>query len=279
MASIIFLVSLQQSEVALKSGADLDFRLALRYTSFRFILMFGEKHMSRPNKICQTTPPPIEVFVITDLETLSVVADPLRLRMLDLLRGEPQTVKQISEVLHIGLSKLYYHIGLLERHHLIRVYETRVVKGILEKHYQATAYKLSVDQSLFSSTPTNVPDTTGLDIFLSAVLDEARKDIQHSVQEGLIDLSDDAPLERQFYLGRCWARLSPRQVQAFRARLDELVEEFVSLAPEPESEDPQWYEWLDGLYPTRTEPGTTRQKLEMYRAVPSPDMPDTTPAP
>src|SRR5437879_8225384 len=106
--------------------------------------------------------PPIDVFMINDLDTLNVVADPLRARILDLLRGEPQTVKQLNEVLQIGVSKLYYHVKLLEQHHLIRVYETRVVNGILEKHYQATAYKVSVDHALFSSSPATSSSTTGL---------------------------------------------------------------------------------------------------------------------
>jgi len=220
--------------------------------------------MSGQRKICQATPP-IEVFVITDLETLGVVADPLRLRILELLRGDPQTVKHLHEVLHIGISKLYYHVRLLEQHRLIAVRKTQMVNGILEKHYQATAYKLSVDHALFSSSPATAPDTTGLDVFLSAVLDETRKDIQHSVQEGLIDLAEDAPLERQLSLGRCWARLSPSQAQQFRERLDALMEEFLSLAPDPESQELQWYEWLDGLYPTHTEPGSPSRKWERYR--------------
>lgn len=229
--------------------------------------------MVKDNQKCTRTSP-IDVFVISDLETLKVVADPLRLQILDLLRGEPRTVKQLNETMQIALSKLYYHVGLLEHHHLIRVTQTRVVSGILEKHYQATAYKLSVDHSLLPSSPPTSSATMGLDVFLSAVLDETRKDIQQSVQEGLIDLIDEAPLERQLYLGRCWARLSPVQVQQFRARLKALAEEFLALVPDPDSQELQWYEWLAGLYPTHTEPGSTRQKLDTYRPTASLEAPD-----
>ncbi|HEX8033773.1 MAG TPA: helix-turn-helix domain-containing protein [Ktedonobacterales bacterium] len=230
--------------------------------------------MSEQNEMCQTDPP-IEVFMINDLETLNVVADPLRVRILDLLRGQPQTVKQLNEVLRIGVSKLYYHVRLLEQHHLIRVYETRVVNGILEKHYQATAYKLSVDHALFSSSTATSSSTAGLDVFLSAVLDETRKDIQQSVREGLIELTDDAPVERKLDLGRCWARLSPAQAQQFRVRLDALMDEFLSLAPDHDSQELQWYEWLIGLYPTHTEPGAPRQGLDSHRRATSSDEHDT----
>jgi DNA-binding transcriptional ArsR family regulator len=213
--------------------------------------------------------PPLDIFVITDLETLKVVADPLRLQILDLLRGEPQTVKHLHERLPIALSKLYYHAGLLERYRLIHITQTRMVSGIPEKHYQATAYKLSVDHALLSSPLAASLDTTGLDVFLSAVLEDTRKDIQRSVQEGLLDLSAEAPLERQLYLGRCWAQLSPQQVQQFRTRLEALVKEFTSLAPDLDSQDVQWYEWLGGLYPTHTRPGATRQELDAYRQAPN----------
>lgn len=228
--------------------------------------------MSEQNEMHQNDLP-IEVFIINDLDTLNVVSDPLRVRILDVLRGEPQTVKQLNDILRIGVSKLYYHVKLLEQHHLIRVYETRVVNGILEKHYQATAYKLSVDHALFSSSLAPASAATGLDVFLSAVLDDTRKDIHQSVREGLIELNTDAPLERQLFLGRCWARLSPAQARQFRSRLDALADEFLSTAPDPDSQDLQWYEWLDGLYPTHIEPGAPRQEMDTYRRAASPDAP------
>lgn len=223
--------------------------------------------MVKLDQTCQRSAP-IDVFVITNLETLKVVADPLRLQILDLLRREPQTVKQINERLQTPLSRLYYHTGLLEKYGLIHVTRTQFVNGIPEKHYQATAYKLSVDHALLSSPLAASLDTSGLDIFLSAVLDDTRKDIQRSVQEGLLDLSAEAPLERQLYLGRCWARLSPEQMQQFRTRLKALVEEFTLLTPDLDSQDLQWYEWLVGLYPTHTEPGATRQELASYQPTP-----------
>src|SRR5215472_3478772 len=92
---------------------------------------------------------PEDFCMISDLETLKVVTDPLRLNLVNLLRGEPRTAKELAKILHLSQTKLYYHIGLLEQHGLIRVVGTRLVSGILEKQYQATAYKLSVDRRLF----------------------------------------------------------------------------------------------------------------------------------
>ncbi|MBX6342634.1 MAG: helix-turn-helix transcriptional regulator [Thermomicrobiaceae bacterium] len=83
-----------------------------------------------------------DVFVIRDLETLRAVSDPLRLRLFELLRGGPRTVKQLAAALDLPPTRLYYHVGQLEAHGLVRVVDTRVVSGIIEKRYQATAQRL-----------------------------------------------------------------------------------------------------------------------------------------
>ena len=57
---------------------------------------------------------PEDMFMITDLETLKMAADPLRLEILNFLRGEPRTVKEMAKQLSLPQTKLYYHMGLLE---------------------------------------------------------------------------------------------------------------------------------------------------------------------
>ncbi|HEX5691342.1 MAG TPA: helix-turn-helix domain-containing protein, partial [Roseiflexaceae bacterium] len=53
---------------------------------------------------------PEDIFMIDSVETLKVVADPLRMRILELLRGQPHTVKQLASALRTPLKKLYYHV-------------------------------------------------------------------------------------------------------------------------------------------------------------------------
>lgn len=60
------------------------------------------------------------------------------------------TVKQIAAKLNIPPTKLYYHFKQLEEHGLIRVVDTRLVSGIVEKLYQARAYSYRVDKGLLS---------------------------------------------------------------------------------------------------------------------------------
>src|SRR5689334_15395153 len=89
-------------------------------------------------------------LVITDLETLKVISDPLRLQIMEVVQHNSRTVKQIAAELDIAPSKLYYHINLMEEHGLIHVTDTRIVSGIIEKQYQAAARNLRVNHSLLS---------------------------------------------------------------------------------------------------------------------------------
>jgi len=91
-----------------------------------------------------------ETFVIRDRDTLKVVADPLRIQILETMVGEPQTVKQVAGKLGLAPSKLYYHFGLLEKHGLIEVVETRAVANMTEKLYQATASDLRMEDGLLT---------------------------------------------------------------------------------------------------------------------------------
>jgi DNA-binding transcriptional ArsR family regulator len=190
---------------------------------------------------------PEEIFIITSLETLKIVADPLRLQLLALLRDEPRPAKQLAAALGVALKKLYYHLNLLEEHGLIRVAETRIVSGIIEKHYRVTAYRLSVERDLLS---LNEPEgESALDVFLSLVLDHARAEIRRSVRAGLIDLHDLATEKRGLVLGRVWIDMTPAQAEAYAAQLSELHAQFEDAPPEPGDQPARRYELLLGLYP------------------------------
>lgn len=190
---------------------------------------------------------PQEIHIITSVETLKIVADPLRLQILALLRDEPRVAKQIAHALGVPLKKLYYHLNLLEEHGLIRVTDSRVVSGIIEKQYRVTAYRLSVERNLL--TPQATGDPSGLDVFLSLVLDHAQAEIRRSVRAGLISLDDLATEGHGIILGRHWVTMTPERAMAYNERLKELDKEFFEDAPP--SDDPQQrrYEILLGMYP------------------------------
>lgn len=196
-----------------------------------------------------STSTPADVRVIADLNVLKVVADPLRLQLLELLREEAQSVKQLAKRMDYSAKKLYYHINLLEEHGLIRVVDTQVVSGIIEKYYYATAYRLSVDHSLLS--PDEGPTDSHAAILLSTILDRCKQEVAKGVRHGLIELGPEQSLQkRALVLGSRRMRLSPARADAFLERIRQLEREFE--ADEEPEEQTLCYELLLGLYPTES---------------------------
>ncbi len=101
----------------------------------------------------QTFEEPFEVekeYLVTSLETLKVMADPIRLHILEHLVAKPMTVKELAKRLGTTPTKLYYHINLMEEHGLIKVVSQRIVSGIVEKQYRTRAKSFDVDKSLLA---------------------------------------------------------------------------------------------------------------------------------
>lgn len=172
-----------------------------------------------------STPEPDPQLIISTLETLRVFADPLRQQILDCVRDESRTVKQIAALLKRQPTKLYYHINLLEEHKLIRVTDTRIVSGIIEKHYRAAARRFEIRRALLLPGADG-EDADRLDAALDAILNPIREEIHRAVEEQIIDNHEDAPAHRKLLLRRAFARLTDAQAAAFYARLEALIAEF-----------------------------------------------------
>lgn len=198
---------------------------------------------------------PDKIRFISSVETLRVVADPLRLRILAALRRGPATAKQLAGELETPLKGLYYHLGLLEEHALIRVAATRVVSGIIEKQYEVTAYRISVDRALLA--PEAPEPHTGLDVFLSFVLDHAHAEIRRSVAAGLIDLAAPTLKEGGLSLGRLWMRLSEAQRAELERRQKALLLEYAAEQAGADDPEARFFEFLLGSYPVLAPPPDT----------------------
>lgn len=193
---------------------------------------------------------PAEQFFITTLETLKVFSDPLRQQILEALLDGAKTVKQIASELNLLPTKLYYHINLLEEHGLIRVTDTRIVSGIIEKQYRSSARSFEIRRSLLRPGIDNGEDADErLDAALDAILNPIRNAIHVSVERGLIDTGDEALAQRKLYLRRGVARLSSVQAAAFYERLDALLREFEAAADETETGEGDAYRLLIGIFP------------------------------
>lgn len=77
-------------------------------------------------------------LVIEDPETLKVLYDPLRLKLIGRLR-DGRTAKQLAEELDRPLTSLYYHLNLLVEHGLAKVDEERISGRTVERVFRRTA--------------------------------------------------------------------------------------------------------------------------------------------
>ncbi|MFZ7102262.1 MAG: ArsR/SmtB family transcription factor [Peptococcaceae bacterium] len=88
-------------------------------------------------------------LLLEDLEQIKSVADPLRVKVLQILIERQATVKQVADILGQSSAKMHYHVKELEKQKLIKLVATIEKGGILEKYYRAIAkcyqmnYKIS----------------------------------------------------------------------------------------------------------------------------------------
>lgn len=185
-----------------------------------------------------------EEFVINDLETLKVVADPLRIRILEFFGDEkPHTVKQISTALEIAPNKLYYHVNMLEEYGLLHVVDTRIVSGIIEKLYMVVAHTLQVNRNLLSPSSGS---NEGLTLMVETLLDETKRSIFESARAGLIDTSEEAPTLDRLIMGSMTGRLNAEDAHEFIQKLNALVEEYATR----DSDDGKPYRMIFAVFPS-----------------------------
>lgn len=153
---------------------------------------------------------------IESLEALRVVSDSQRHRVVTLLIEEPLTARELAGRLGIGRTRLYYHLDLLEKHGLIRVTETRVVSGILERTYRAVARAFRVDRALLSahSSEEEVNDAQ------ASILDAVAGDLRARPPAHRRAAENDVMVSRRFL------RLSESRRRELSDRLSALIQEY-----------------------------------------------------
>ena len=212
--------------------------------------------------------------MIDDLETLRLLTQPLRLRLLETLRtgAAPMTVKELAQALGMPPTRLYHHVNLLAERGLIRVASTRIVSGITEKRYAATASRVGVDRSLLTPAAGAEANRATLDVLLSVILDEVRSEIVRSVERGLIDLAltgEDKIGPRRLVLGRKWFRLTDAEAKDLGERLLAATEHSADRVVDPGQAEPsvddeaRFYELLIGFYPAVSAVATERDEARV----------------
>lgn len=190
---------------------------------------------------------PVPERVISDVETLKALSDPVRLRILETMitaADEAWTVKRLATALGVGPTKLYHHVSILEEHDFIRLAGTRVVSGIIEKRYRIAQLSVRLDRALLSGGGAEA--TSSVTDMLTVIFGSVRDDMERGIRSGLITGGDD-PLRDLLIRGL--TSLTPERASELRGRLRALLDEFDMLdvgAAEPGSRP---FGYLMALYP------------------------------
>lgn len=164
---------------------------------------------------------------VDDLETLRMLADPLRLAILGALPANPdeapRTVKEVAEELDEGQTKLYRHIKQLEDSGLIHVAETRVVSGIIEKRYRSSQRRLTVESDLLRVSQGGADEYNDT---LVAIIEAIRSGLSADLRAGrvVLDKPDSGP-DLSIKVGGGKARMTPEHYERVRALLHEAVDD------------------------------------------------------
>lgn len=195
---------------------------------------------------------PDEFFEIDSLETLKVITDEKRLQILEILAHKPATVKVLAQAMGLPPTKLYYHIKLLEEHSLIRVVDTQIVSGIVEKTYRARACQLGISASLLRLTDGSLEATVDL---VGVVLDQAKADLKRSLNVGRLKISaEDA--EQLGEIGMLMNRkinLTKAQADYLQQELTRLFKELPTEADQQDNPDAHPYSVLFMFFPLEEE--------------------------
>lgn len=183
---------------------------------------------------------------LLDPRTLRVLSDPLRSFVVYSLVAEAKTVKQLAAELGCPATRLYYHMQQLEKHGLIGVERTRLVSGIVEKHYRATAREFVLDRDSFRRGQGT--DKGRVDALLAFVFDQTRLEIQRQIAGGALDLSLRGPQCDALIAYRNVLRLDRAQAERLYQRLYDFWQEYEAAAKAPAAQG-KFYAFAIALYP------------------------------
>jgi len=177
-----------------------------------------------------------ESHIISDLETVRLLSDPLKLRLLQAFADSAKTTKQVAAELGESVTKLYRHVDALHDSGLLEVVDETQKRGTIERTFQAVARRFEVDRSLFSGEP----DGEGADV-VRQVLRGSEIEILRAVARAGDD--DDA---KPIFM-RIRGRASPEQIAELRQTLEAWMQSIPSDDHAP-ADDAREYGGLIALY-------------------------------
>ena len=162
--------------------------------------------------------PELPVYiVISTIQQLKAISDPVRSRILGIIQNQPATAKQIADTLKASPGAIGHHMHVLESAGLAQVVARRLIRGIVANYYTRTAriFKYDLPREIIGNTSIN------LDIMSKAYEEQAESEANEEE-----DVYHCASFPH--------VRLSPQRAAYYSKRIQALVDDLLHEQPDPE---------------------------------------------
>lgn len=136
------------------------------------------------------------------------LADPLRIRLYELLVGRPQSARELAQRLGMRPDRLYHHLAQLEDGKLIEVADYRRLPGGKVERLYAT---VAIEPARDDASPAEVAQ------LLNAVLETTRAEVNAAT------LAQEAGEDRRIGVGRTVLRLDELHLERLKASIEALL--------------------------------------------------------
>lgn len=190
-------------------------------------------------------------LTLSDLDQVKVLADPLRIRILEELCTEERTTKQVAQRLGEKPTKLYHHVEALERVGLIRLARTRPNRGTIEKYYLAVAKQFRADSRIFSAADAgSKSEGDALQAMISTVFDRTADEMRGLIAQG----RGREGIEEQGVLSYLEVRTDSKHGRRIQAQLMKLIKSFEEAPKGGDKAGGRKYRFTLAFYPLTPDP-------------------------
>lgn len=176
-----------------------------------------------------------ETHKIRDLETVRLLSDPLKLRLVQAFADSAKTTKQVAAELGERVTKLYRHVDALHESGLIEVVDEKQKRGTIERTFQAVARRFEADHSLFSGESGDEGENA---------VRQMLRGSETEILNALASVGDDG----QAIFMRIRGNASPEVIAELRQTLEEWLQSIPSDDQLP-TDDAREYGGLIAFYP------------------------------
>ena len=131
-------------------------------------------------------------LTITRVDQARLLADPIKLRIIQEMAVTPHTTKQVADSLGEKPTKLYRHVEALRDAKLIELVAEKQKRGTIEKYFLAVARRFEIHPDLFA------PPTEGGEALLDELLSPIYSEIRSAINDAQTLPTTDKELDPCF---------------------------------------------------------------------------------